>query len=64
MPDPLKSKEELIMENFSEYRLDGLLITETWLPIQMKATPGFKQVNFTNMITKYLTSTENIRGEA
>ena len=27
----IKSKEELIMENFSEYKLDALFITETWL---------------------------------
>ena len=27
----IKSKEKLIMENFNEYKLDALLITETWL---------------------------------
>ena len=27
----IKSKEELIMENFNEYQLDALLITVTWL---------------------------------
>ena len=31
--------------------------------IWMKITPGFKQVNFTKTITKYLTSTEKIRGK-
>ena len=27
----IKSKEELIMENVSKYKLDALIITETWL---------------------------------
>ena len=27
----IKSKEELITENFNEYKLDALLITKTWL---------------------------------
>ena len=27
----IKSKEELIVENFNKYKLDALLITETWL---------------------------------
>ena len=45
------------MENFIEYKLDA------WLEIQMKITPGFKQVNFTKTITTYLTSTDKIRGE-
>ena len=50
------------MENFNEYKLDALLITEIWLKIQMKMTPGFKQVNFEMIITKYFPSTDNIRG--
>ena len=43
------------MEIFREYKLDALLITETWQKIQMNIIPGFKQVNFTKMIMKYLT---------
>ena len=27
----IRSKEELIINNFNEYKLDALLITETWL---------------------------------
>ena len=50
------------MENFNKYKLDALLITETWLKTQLKTTPGFKQVNFAKMATKYLTSTGKIKG--
>ena len=50
------------MENVYEYKLDALLITETWLKTQLKMTPGFKQVNFEKMATKYLTSTDKIKG--
>ena len=31
--------------------------------IQKKMTPGFRQVNFTKTVMKYITSTDKIRGE-
>ena len=55
----IKSKEELIMENLNEHKLDAL----HGYKIQMKMTPGFKQVNFAKMIMKYLMSTDKMREE-
>ena len=56
----IKSKQEFIMKYLKKYKLDALLITETWIKIQMKMTPGFRQVNFAKMIMKYLTSMDKI----
>ena len=58
----IKSKEEFIMENFNECKLNALLITETWPQNAVEDDTWFKQVNFAKMAKKYLTSTDKIKG--